>query len=90
LLHDSHLFDGVDERQIVRALLLGGRATTGQGLQYIVTMNSDIFDRLPLGAEIDRLKVVVPTRLSDEETVSNLGGHAARRKGRQARPSAMA
>ncbi len=74
LLHDSHLFDGVDERQIARALLLGGRATTGRGLQYIVTMNSDIFDRLPLNAEIDRQKVIVSTRLSDETETGGLFG----------------
>ena len=74
LLHDSHLFDGVDERQIARALLLGGRVSTGCGLQYIVTMNSDIFDRLPLDAEIDRQKVIVSTRLSDETETGGLFG----------------
>ena len=74
LLHDSHLFDAVDERQIARALLLGGRATTGRGLQYIVTMNSDIFDRLPLAEEIERSKVVLPTRLSNETETGGLFG----------------
>ena len=74
LIHDSHLFDGVDERQIARALLLGFRATSAGSLQYIVTMNSDIFDRLPLTNEIDRLKAVVPTRLSDETETGGLFG----------------
>jgi uncharacterized protein YydD (DUF2326 family) len=74
LLHDSHLFDGVDERQIAGALLLGARATKGNELQYIVAMNSDIFDRLPLSAEIDRSKVVLPTRLSDETETGGLFG----------------
>lgn len=57
LIHDSHLFDGVDERQIASALLIGQKATAGRGLQYVVTMNSDIFDRLPLSDGIDRSKV---------------------------------
>src|SRR5258708_33761903 len=34
LIHDSHLFDGVDARQIARALLLGSRATATSNLQY--------------------------------------------------------
>ena len=65
LLHDSHLFDGVDERQIAGALQLGLEATQGKNLQYIVTMNSDIFARLPLPNTIDPKKVVLDTRLSD-------------------------
>jgi len=73
LIHDSHLFDGVDERQIARALVLGQRATAGKG-QYIVTMNSDIFNRLPLDEEIDPERVVVPTRLSDESETGGLFG----------------
>lgn len=41
LLHDSHLFDGVDERQVATALRLGARIADEYGFQYIVTMNSD-------------------------------------------------
>jgi len=74
LVHDSHLFDGVDERQIARALLLGYRATEGKNLQYIVTMNSDIFDRLPLPETVDRTKAVLTTRLSDETESGGLFG----------------
>jgi uncharacterized protein YydD (DUF2326 family) len=51
LVHDSHLFDGVDERQVACALLLGARASSGKGQQYIVTMNSGIFNTLPLPTE---------------------------------------
>ncbi|WP_235442845.1 ABC-three component system protein [Caballeronia mineralivorans] len=74
LLHDSHLFDGVDERQIAGALLLGLEATQGKGLQYIVTMNSDIFGRLPLSEAIDVSKVVLQTRLSDDGEEGGLFG----------------
>lgn len=74
LVHDSHLFDGVDERQITRALMLGAHATSGNALQYIVTMNSDIFNRLPLPDDFDPAKVVLSTRLSDETETGGLFG----------------
>jgi len=74
LLHDSHLFDGVDERQIAGALQLGLEATAGKGLQYIVTMNSDIFARLPLPEGFDTSKVVLKARLSDEGETGGLFG----------------
>lgn len=74
LAHDSHLFDGVDERQVAGALLLGAHAVQGDKLQYIVTMNSDVFDGLPLSDEIDRKKVVLPTRLSDATETGGLFG----------------
>jgi uncharacterized protein YydD (DUF2326 family) len=74
LFHDSHLFDGVDERQIAGSLELGMEATQGKGLQYIVTMNSDIFDRLPLSDTVVADKVVLATRLSDETEKGGLFG----------------
>lgn len=41
LVHDSHLFDGVDERQVAEALKLASVVCAEENLQYIVTMNSD-------------------------------------------------
>lgn len=41
LIHDSHLFDGVDERQIGEALKLASTVCNEEGLQYVATMNSD-------------------------------------------------
>jgi uncharacterized protein YydD (DUF2326 family) len=41
LIHDSHLFDGVDERQVTNALEVGAETAERLGWQYIVTMNSD-------------------------------------------------
>jgi uncharacterized protein YydD (DUF2326 family) len=73
LIHDSHLFDGVDARQIACALALGARAAA-DSIQYIVTMNSDIFDSLPLPATVDRAKVTLATRLSDETDTGGLFG----------------
>jgi len=72
LIHDSHLFDGVDERQIALALELGHQATEYRDAQYIVTMNSDIFDQLPLKDDELREKCVIRTRLSDESEKGGL------------------
>ncbi|MDC9519863.1 DUF2326 domain-containing protein [Pseudoalteromonas sp. Angola-31] len=41
LIHDSLLFDGVDERQVSKALYLGSQWAKKYDFQYIVTMNSD-------------------------------------------------
>ena len=41
LVHDSHLYDGVDARQLAAALALGAEVAEEEGMQYIVTMNSD-------------------------------------------------
>lgn len=41
VVHDSHLFDGVDERQRAAALTVGAELADAEGLQYIVTANSD-------------------------------------------------
>jgi len=74
LIHDSHLFDGVDERQIASALFLAATAVKGGGIQYLVTMNTDIFDRLELSKEIDRKDVTLKTRLSDKTLDGGLFG----------------
>tara|TARA_B110001469_G_scaffold119598_1_gene127317 strand:- start:6312 stop:8000 length:1689 start_codon:yes stop_codon:yes gene_type:complete len=41
LIHDSHLFDGVDGRQVISALKIGSETAAKHGFQYIVTMNED-------------------------------------------------
>lgn len=41
LVHDSHLFDGVDGRQILSALKVGAETAQNLGFQYIVTLNED-------------------------------------------------
>ncbi len=41
LIHDSHLFDGVDGRQVISALRVGAETAEELGFQYVVTMNED-------------------------------------------------
>lgn len=41
LIHDSHLYDGVDERQVAQALSVAAEVTEEEHMQYIVTLNAD-------------------------------------------------
>jgi uncharacterized protein YydD (DUF2326 family) len=64
LVHDSHLFDGVDGRQIVRALRVGARTAEEMGFQYFVTMNEDdAVKETEMGFDVR--DYVLPVRLTD-------------------------
>lgn len=41
LVHDSQLFDSMDDRQVASCLKIGARLAEDVGFQYIVTLNSD-------------------------------------------------
>ncbi len=73
LIHDSHLFDGVDERQIAKALEVANAITQEIGIQYIVTMNSDAFPR-DLVRQFDLNRYVLPVRLTDATEDGGLFG----------------
>jgi uncharacterized protein YydD (DUF2326 family) len=73
LVHDSHLFDGVDERQVARALAVGAKKAAECGWQYIVTMNSDVLpSSFPDG--FDLKEHILPTRLTDKVEDGGLFG----------------
>ena len=73
LVHDSHLFDGVDERQIANALDVGARFADECGFQYVVTMNSDVLPkRTPGGLDLDAHRV--PVDLTDATDDGGLFG----------------
>ena len=64
LVHDSHLFDGVDGRQVISALRVGAEISDELGFQYIVTMNEDdAFKETIAGFDLN--DYVLPTRLTD-------------------------
>ncbi|MFE7756801.1 DUF2326 domain-containing protein [Streptomyces sp. NPDC057429] len=54
LVHGSHLFDGVDDRQVTEALRLAAEVAEQEGLQYICTFNSDKLQRARDGGSIRR------------------------------------
>lgn len=74
LVHDSHLFDGVDERQVAKALQLGADHATKVGLQYIVTMNSDAVPKDGFREGFDVSTYVLDTKLTDATETGGLFG----------------
>ncbi|GFE87719.1 hypothetical protein GCM10011488_26730 [Steroidobacter agaridevorans] len=73
LIHDSHLFDGVDGRQVISALRLGAEISNELGFQYIVTMNEDdAFKEAIEGFDLN--DYVLPTRLTDATEDGGLFG----------------
>ncbi|KPH80401.1 MULTISPECIES: ABC-three component system protein [Bosea] len=74
LIHDSHLFDGVDERQVAKALQLGADHAAAVGFQYIVTMNSDALPRDGFRPGFDVDAFVCPTKLTDATESGGLFG----------------
>jgi len=73
LVHDSHLFDPVDERQVATALRVGSELSEQFSFQYIVTLNSD---QLPPSELIgfDPEESLNPTRLTDASEDGGLFG----------------
>lgn len=74
LIHDSHLFDGVDERQVAKALQLGADHAAAVGFQYIVTMNSDALPTDGFRDGFDVGAYVLDTKLTDATETGGLFG----------------
>ena len=53
LIHDSTIFDGVDERQVALALQLADRESRRWGFQYICTFNSDMIPQSEFSSDFD-------------------------------------
>ncbi|MYU13669.1 DUF2326 domain-containing protein [Streptomyces sp. SID8361] len=64
LVHDSHLFDGVDDRQLRDALELAAEVVEREGMQYIATLNSDDLEKAERKGYADTHRVL-PVRLTD-------------------------
>jgi len=71
LIHDSALFDSVDERQVASALLFAKRQTKQTGFQYIVTLNSD---QLPRSVYAELQENVIDRILTDTDELGCLMG----------------
>ncbi len=73
LVHDSHLFDGVDGRQIISALQIGAETASELGFQYIVTLNEDdAFKETIEGFDLNAY--VLPVSLTDATENGGLFG----------------
>ena len=73
LIHDSTIFDGVDERQVRLALEFADRESRRCGFQYICTLNSDMVPRSEFAADFD-FDSFVRLRLTDESDETGLLG----------------
>ena len=75
LIHDSHLFDPVDKRQVASALSVGAQMAAKCSWQYIVMLNSD---QLPAAEDrpvnFDLEAHIIPVRLSDKTESGGLFG----------------
>jgi len=73
LVHDSHLYDGVDDRQKAIALNLANEYSKRWGFQYIVTMNSNDLPSSDL-TDFDLEGAVVRPVLTDKTATGGLFG----------------
>jgi uncharacterized protein YydD (DUF2326 family) len=72
LIHDSHLFDPVDSRQVGTALKLGATLAAEKNFQYIVTLNSDKQIESPLEFTLSNHEM--PVKLTDATEIGGLFG----------------
>ena len=73
LIHDSTVFDGVDERQMAQALELAARESESRGFQYVCALNSDTLPTGDFSPEFD-LNEFVRLRLTDKSDMGGLLG----------------
>lgn len=64
VVHDSHLFDGVDERQLARALSLAAEVADEESMQYLTALNSDELAKLDAQG-VDLSYAFLDERLTD-------------------------
>ena len=72
LIHDSTIFDGVDERQVGLALELAARESERLGFKYVCTLNSDMVPSTEFSSDFD-FDSFVRLRLTDDEGGNLLG-----------------
>ena len=75
LIHDSTIFDGVDERQVAKALMLAEMKCKKLGFQYINLINSDMIPYHEFDSEFAKeFEENVILRISDEQENGGLLG----------------
>lgn len=74
VVHDSHLFDAMDERQVANAIEVGARLSKQHGFQYIITTNSDRIPYNDFSEGFDFDSHVIEPRLTDETETGGLFG----------------
>ncbi|MGL5943404.1 MAG: DUF2326 domain-containing protein [Waterburya sp.] len=73
LIHDSIIYDGVDERQVALALELSAKKAEECGFQYICTLNSDTIPHSEFSSDFDFNSFVRLTLTDDTDEGKLLG-----------------
>lgn len=73
LVHDSTIFDGVDERQVAAAIQMAASESKKRGFQYICMMNSDSLPKDDFSADFN-IDEFVRLRFNDEDVSGCLFG----------------
>ena len=75
LIHDSTIFDGVDDRQVAKAIELVASEAEAKGFQYICTINSDDVPSSEFSDKfIDKFDSATRITLTDKEPKQSLLG----------------
>ena len=75
LIHDSTVFDGVDERQVARALMLAKNKCDDLGIQYINLINSDMIPYTEFDDDFKKeFDDSIVLNISDEQETGGLLG----------------
>lgn len=78
LVHDSHIFDGVDGRQVASALELARTVTNAEGMQYITTINQGTLDEAESWGFDPGSDIITPRLTDAYETGGLFGFHFGR------------
>ncbi|WP_143549271.1 ABC-three component system protein [Rhodopirellula bahusiensis] len=74
LVHDSHLFDGMDSRQVARAIEIGASQSKQHGFQYIICINSDQLEAAEFANEFDPAPYRNSVEITDASETGGLFG----------------
>jgi uncharacterized protein YydD (DUF2326 family) len=74
LVHDSHIFDGVDSRQVAKAIELGAAQAEQLGFQYVVMLNEDQVPRDSFRPGFEAERYVLDVHLTDATEDGGLFG----------------
>ncbi len=74
LVHDSHLFDGMDSRQVARAIEIGAAQSQKHGFQYVICINSDQLKSAEFANGFDPTVYRNPVEITDASETGGIFG----------------
>lgn len=74
LIHDSHIFDGMDSRQVGTAIEIGAEQAALHGFQYIVTINSDQLESAEFSEPFESSKYQNAVEINDKSETGGIFG----------------